>query len=277
MENDTAEIREALEMLMSEMRSLKEENAMLKESIRGTPKLRIEKPTVYTGERDALKIENWLYSVREYILAYNLKGLEAVRVAASFTDGHAKLYWRNIKEKLDGPLDVDTFLNIISERFYPSDSIQVLRDKLDRLKQVKSVAEYSRRFEEVLLQIPSKLFHDADMKDKFVRGLKREVKKMVMIHDPPTLADAIKVATRIDTVIYNTSDGIPLARSYGNNQRFGNPGKSDRMEVDHVESRKGSLCYNCKKQGHFSRDCPEPASAETLAARQRSGKGQQRQ
>lgn len=243
-------------------------------------KVKIEKPKVYLGDRDALKIDNWVYSVREYIEAYGLSGQEALRVAVSFTEGLAKLFWRNEAVKFANSrttISVDLFLQCVSNQFYPNDYVQKLRNRLSKLKQTKSAENYAKDFEGILMQIPSDKWHDEDMKDQFIRGLKTEVKKLVLINDPESLADAVKIANRVDTIVFNAStEPRRQGSSYGGRE-------SDRMEVDHLRFRKNvakrdRICYNCKQNGHFSRDCPEPPTQETLAAQaKKSGKGQQQQ
>ena len=239
-------------------------------------RIKIEKPKLYTGERDALKIENWMYSVREYVGAYGLTGHEALRVAVSFTDGHAKLFWRNKERDLliqEKPLDLEIFLTLISSQFYPNDYVQQLRNRLERLKQVKSVAEYSRNFEGILLQIPRHMWHEDDMKDKFIRGLKPEVRKMVLINDPPTLSESIKMANRVDAIIFSTNT-VTRYNHNGESKEKGN----DSMDVDSVTMKDQKIkCYNCNEFGHISRNCTKSPTEQTLAVRERSGKGPQQQ
>jgi len=274
------------------------------------------KPKIYNGERNALIIDNWIFAIKEYIDGYEIKGAQAVKVAASFTDGLALQFWRTYKNGLEerkaadipgdyGVLeDVAEFLQLIRNKFFPSDYTQNIRDKLFNLSQVTSARDYVSRFEEYLYQLPANSYHDEDMKDLFTRRLKSQTRMWVLLANPTTLQEAMRVAERCDDVISQTFQSKfqrNMAKSFYSPsviQSSSHPSThglngTDRMEVDtvkmersngkhykgyqgsdikHRTSTSGIKCYNCNKIGHYSRNCKEAPTQQTLLARSKKSK-----
>jgi thermostable 8-oxoguanine DNA glycosylase len=59
--------------------------------------------------------------------------------------------------------DLEEFLKLNRERFYPAYYIAVVRDKLDRLKQTGSAQKYAEAFEELVYQLPATSYHELGM------------------------------------------------------------------------------------------------------------------
>lgn len=292
--------------LADELNHLRSQNELLANQVqqllltKSRNKVKYEKPKLFNGERNPMVIENWVFSVKEYCEGMQLNGAEAVKVAVSFTDGIAKQFWRNkangwaaniaaLPPYGDPRTDIDAFARFMRERFFPSDYIKRIRDRLDGLKQVTSVKDYVDKFEALLLQIPSEDYHDADMMHKFLRKLKPEIKKLVMVSGPNTLNEAYQQAERIDDIVYasskeNRTDSKPFMKQ-APTRKF-----TDAMEIDAVTferpngrnykgyTSKELKCFNCGKSGHLSGKCPLPPTEKTLAYRaKKSGNGQQHQ
>jgi len=232
------------------------------------------KPEKFTGLRDARAIDNWIFSVSEY-LEGNVFSLinepNTIRVAASFLDGVALAYWRQFKAS--NPTDpalwtFDNFSQLIRKRFYPTDYIQGIRNSLDQLNQRTTATEYNQQFEDLLYQIPNSEYTNADMKDSYIRGLKKNVRIWVLMMNVSSLEDAMTAAERCDGVLNSHLVS-------GNNKDDTFP-----MEVDAVEHKNPAgrryqgynrqhvsavKCYNCNITGHLSRDCRKPKSDQTKA------------
>ncbi|KAI8912607.1 hypothetical protein EDD86DRAFT_188104, partial [Gorgonomyces haynaldii] len=80
------------------------------------------------------------------------------------------------------------------------------RDKLDGLKQIRSVQAYATEFQKLLLQLPRSTYHDADMKDAFVRKLKPDIRKLLVLQNPASLEEAVQQALRVDGIWFQVAD-----------------------------------------------------------------------
>jgi hypothetical protein len=303
--NEIAQLRERNEMLMNAMGELRANQAASAKAEQRRH-LKYEKPKHYNGERDPMLIDNWIFSVQEYCDGMSIKGADAVKQAVSFTDGIAKQFWRNKLKGWDANAEalpaygdprasLESYAKFMRERFYPSDYVKRVRDQLDNVRQVSSVKEYVDRFEELLLQIPSEEYHDADMMHKFLRKLKPEIKKLVMVAGPANLGEAYQQAERIDDIVFASNRELRVRsfppRIVPRPRKFSDAMEVDAVEVDAVAMEKPNgktykgysksnnfKCFNCGKPGHVSSKCPLPPTAKTLAYRaNNSGNGQQRQ
>jgi hypothetical protein len=206
-----------------------------------------------------------------------------VETAVSFTEGLATQYWRHQKqhlmESLGNPhvdtsplVDLEAFLQLMRSKFFPTDYVLTIRDKLMTLKQTRSVSVYAEEFETLLLQLPPSEYSEQDMKDAFTRGLKRDVQIQVQIAGPATLTATVQTATRIDGILFRSRSDH--AKSGFGNRPFGakpfqrphQARPSDAMDVDNVNIAAGKKrifkCYNCGKPGHYAKDCRSPKKTD---------------
>jgi hypothetical protein len=227
-----------LNIQMAQNENLNKRLLTLQSQLNCTYQKAIEKPFRFNGERDGVKIENWIFTIKQYAKAFNLTGVTAVDMAASYLDKIALQYWRT---RSSGITDIEEFFKVIRDRFYPTDYIYTIRDRLDELKQKTSVREYSEKFEALLLQLPVEEYHENDMRDLYIRHLKPEVRKLVLVANPDSLQGTIELAQRIDKIVYETKKSVP---------------RSDAMQVDAVTRTNSKIrCYRCNQFGHFQRDC----------------------
>jgi len=260
---------------------------------------KMEKPDKFSGGRDATHIENWVYSVKQYTKALKLTGEDAVTMAVSFLDGLAKQYWRSYSGKLEREkaanlagdysvlYDLDQMLELMRQRFYPNELVQNVRNQLEKLEQTSSARVYAQKFEALLMQLPIGDYSELDMVDKFIRGLKFEVQKHVLLDGPANLLAAIQSAERVDGILFQLKNGgrkQPQSPSRQfHPQRQMKTRDPYEMDVDSVETRKpdfkkrngnsrGPLkCYRCDRLGHMAKNCnatvvlpdsaPKPADA----------------
>eukprot|EP00742_Colponemidia_sp_Colp-10_P011706 GILJ01013045.1.p1 GENE.GILJ01013045.1~~GILJ01013045.1.p1 ORF type:complete len:278 (-),score=40.37 GILJ01013045.1:1722-2555(-) len=227
------------------------------------------KPECFNGKRDASLVENWLFTLRQYLEITLPDNRDMwVTVATTYLRDAALVWWRVLSSDPHRLAHVqssfDSFCSEVRSHFIPSSAVKLARDELAALRQTKTVQEYANAFQSICLQIPG--ISVDEQVDRFVRGLKERTRLEVELREPKTLEEAVVVAVRYDSVMFK---GTP-ASSFDTVSSAPEPVP---MEIGSVLSRrtnqnertyllKAGLCFHCKKQGHVARMCPEKSKNE---------------
>jgi hypothetical protein len=139
-----------------------------------------------------------------------------------------------------------------------------------------------------MLDIPS--MHEQDriarFDDRFIRGLKPELRLQVELRHPATLAETMELAIQVDALLwqnrYSLHDDSDMSStgsivSYSEWQQSGGNDGPQLMQLGSAQARSTwrstpgqyngskeqqpsgaslSMCYNCKETGHVRRFCP---------------------
>jgi hypothetical protein len=199
---------------------------------------------------------------------------------------------------------IGQFQEAILRQFKFDDESRLARDILAGLKQTGSVIQYTREFRAIILRISD--ISEAEARDKYVRGLKKEPRKEVLLRNPRTLDEVITIAERLDSLLNAIDRDV---NNSSNAQDFGIIPSSDgqsQMDVDAIRFEETSdvntvgfnrrrfqplndvsrrelsrigACFYCRRTGHMRRDCPARARAGsgTTSSTNGSGNGQGRQ
>jgi hypothetical protein len=166
------------------------------------------------------------------------------------------------------------------QRFSPYDTHELARSRLDKLIQVRSVADYASQFTGLMLQLPS--MDEGTRIHFFVRGLKPAVRVQVALHQPQTLDAAISLAMAADTMLFGGGLAAfsPFSSSSGGGSAHSMPAFNSRpvgssrpapMELGCLQraphpsaqpsaaSSKVPYCSWHKCQGHSTADCRQRA------------------
>lgn len=248
-------------------------------AVHGPKEARLAK---FDGKRDLLAVKTWLFQARKKILVRVLEGVRAddaggrlmaekraVDLASDYFEGEALHWWVLNCERY--PQDIPTtwsdFAALVSARFTPQDSIRRARDKLTRLSQKGPAHAYVAAFQDAALVIPD--LSDAEMTDRFVRGLKPDVRLEVYKRGVSTFAEAAQVAVTIDDAIHATRGTRDGALRMPYSGRVAQDG-SVPMELGNVQAqrreRRNLICWNCRQPGHVARNCPVAQRAQQMGA-----------
>src|SRR5262249_48739534 len=97
----------------------------------------------------------------------------------------------------------DEFRSAFRAEFMPHNYECSLWNQLHSLQQKHSIHEYIAEFQRLLLLLPT--INNADLVQRFIRGLKCDTATEVDICGPTTLAEAETIALRYDDIRFSTS------------------------------------------------------------------------
>jgi hypothetical protein len=233
------------------------------------------RPESYNGQRDFMILSNWLFSIDIFLAAStNIPENLWVTYIANFLKGEALLWFRATYGNTDLTTVTWRHLRVaIEEYFAPPNQDRRLQDEWANLRQTGPVNLYVSYIVALAMQIPS--LTDAQILDKFIRGLKPKTRIEVELRDPQTPQEAYRLADRFDRIVYGASTPSFLSKhfNYTQQQNYGGP---EPMQIDTLRTsqrqakqpqrlsdserqklRASGTCFRCRKLGHIAVDCPE--------------------
>lgn len=242
------------------------------------------KPEFFFGSQDKPPlVRTWLYQIEQYFRLWpTMTDGDKINHAVTLLRSHAMNWWQQMQSlarmgTVEEVCTFEQFKTAIEAQFGGFETTERARDLLASLRQVSSVENYVRRFREALLLLGDGNYLDADMRHRFVLGLKPWIQRVVRIEAPETLREAMELAERIGRVRVTGLDYGPSGS--GNSAprtvppvpmevdaiTASSPNPSGRKKLTDREReylRKNNGCFYCRKinAGHDSRNCPEKAS-----------------
>lgn len=205
-------------------------------SFRPTP------PPSFQGHQRAgsLDVVTWLLMASDYFDACQLSS-DSVRLSAVGTmlEGDAAVWWRFCRSVGPAPTTWAAFSELLRANFERENALKTVRVAFLQLRQTASVQAYVANFRHLLVQIPSA--DAADSLFRFVHGLKPAIRLQVELHAPNSLADAMAMAERVDTLSYQPRFAGASSSVYGGAQAMelgalDEDGLADTPEVEDDES-----------------------------------------
>lgn len=257
---------------MNEDITMTSANALSNNSSGYTRKVR--EPDVFNGERDAIVLEAWIYSLELYFSLVKIDNTqEKLLVGLSLLRNDAQLWYSQMSafDSEHTPQDWDELKAALRNEFIPIDAIAKARDGMANLVQVSNVTSYINSFRRLLLQIPD--MTPGVAQDKFIRGLKQPLRHAVRSHFPKSLEEAQRVALAIegageDEVVQPNRSNVPqpqyesmdldAIRELVNAINGGRGGRRNFNAGNKPRNNSNIKCYNCQGWGHMQGECPSP-------------------
>ena len=170
--------------------------------------LKPKQPDTYDGKRDFQTIDNWIASVDSYFALTKAEPPEIYHYLNTVFTGNAATWYRFHHRNLD-PATVtwNSVKTALLAYFIPPNHTRRLRDEWAYTRQTTTVNEYYTRLAQLTMQLGD--ITEPIFLDKFIRGLKPKTKTEVELHDPQTLAEAVRLADRYDTIVYRQPHFVP--------------------------------------------------------------------
>ena len=233
-------------------------------------------PPKFKGVGKEPKILEWAYQAANYLRAVGLENHEqGVWHITNFLEGDAATWWRLHVDAMEKGLEprVQNWAQLklmMVERFQVFNHQVEVRDKYLALRQSSTVAKYINDFRSTVVELANEPMETQVY--QFLRGLKPEIQARTRTHKPRTLLEAMDIADEADRAQFHAfsagaTNGSSSAKGKDTSGSAGGPAPMQlgAVHMDPTERddcfRKG-LCFNCKKRGHLSRNCPTRSRRE---------------
>ncbi|OLY77635.1 hypothetical protein AYI68_g8334 [Smittium mucronatum] len=143
-------------------------------------------------------IDAWLFNFRIWKVALGASNeKQLIVIAASNLEKNANAWFQSWFDTLDEPyLSWRVFETEIKKLFQSPQRKRRLRDELYEVKQRNSVIEYAEKLQRIRTAIGSVAEEEA--LEKFIRGLKVNIRNIGLVQDPSYLSEAMKMAETFD-------------------------------------------------------------------------------
>ncbi|KAG0975536.1 hypothetical protein G6F57_011275 [Rhizopus arrhizus] len=209
----------------------------------------------------------WTEEVERYHEFNNVPQERRLPYAITLLRGRAQKWWNQLVQRNETLTTWERFKLLLDFAFKPAYSEQAARDKLANSKQVTSVVDYVDNFQDILLDLPR--ISDDEALDRFVRGLKNDVRIHVITKEPRTLEEATRFAIAYDSARQTgltvpngrqehvLNDPMDLSMLMQQLNAIVKPNRNNYHKQDRFQQKPKSniICYWCNKSGHMIAEC----------------------
>lgn len=235
--------------------------------------LRPNRPEKYSGKRDFLIINTWIYKIDQYLSLMQISNPGTnvteecqIMFASSFLTETAAVWWFTLVQNATTPSTWQEFKQALMAEFLPEDHIRRARDRLRRVKQKGSASEYIAEFRNIILAVPD--ISEGEKFDRFIEGLKPNIKVEVMKSTVTTFEEATKMALRVDSALWresinwtgriqnysdqhgsasNSSDPVPM--EIGNVHGKKRMPLTQEQRAQRARDTQNNACFTCHRKG----------------------------
>ena len=237
------------------------------------PTLKLINPPPFSGKTS---IGSWIFQVENFLNGHpGTSDKQGITYASALLEGEAATWWQAQSLDRTGFKELRTnwarFKQAITDYFTPVNSRKQARDRLAALRQTTSVRAYATEFRKVILEIGN--VSEDEKLDRFIRGLKFNVRKEVELREPQTLTEAIGISERYDSISFAISRArtpfFPRRTNLGSTEHV--PMEINRIKIPKlteelkIKLQQEGKCFFCRKEGHMISECPvrTPRDAES--------------
>jgi hypothetical protein len=218
----------------------------------------------------------------------DLNAAVAVTYAAGFLRDSALTWYRNHLSAVQRGVALpytnwEVFKVALITHFTPISLERTARQKLDTLQQgSKPARTYAEQFNLCMRELPD--MNEKDRVHRFLAGLRPEVRIHVELKSPVSLSDAVELAIKADSLMWQTRKQrfVPMSSNFQPFSHQQQPAPRDSptpMELGAVadarridssnsarrqekskQSKSAVRCYYCRRLGHYQRNCPKRAA-----------------
>jgi hypothetical protein len=244
-------------------------------------------------DKSKVTILAWLNQMKKFLTARRIPALEWVTITSIYLETNVAQHWDILALELTSenkdPQLWDNFYDALLTAYGSVNQELVARNKLRTLRQKGFVEEYANEFQQLCSHITKSPISRGDKIERFVSGLKEEIRKKVLV-DPrgdggpwEDFKHLINYAVTIDATYTQDAKGrdnekshsdVPVAKTNGNigpikdKKSRRSEGRSSAFYKKSIQgkgeapsarstAKKDGLCFQCHKEGHLARDCPD--------------------
>ena len=208
--------------------------------------------------------------------------LDKITYFSDFLEGEAAQWYFALTRSGIRNSTFNEFLVRFQRKYYNSNAIDDVMDRMFNCCQTSSLITYNQEFGELASALPTDLFNERTRLNKYVNGLKPELKRMVRTFQPETLEDAMNIATnmaetpnsfkqttRTSTLPYGASSYEPMEVDSIQTEPIEvdaiykdlkNPRRQKLSSQERQLLMKLGICFRCRAGQHRANQCPNASS-----------------
>ncbi|KAJ9567039.1 hypothetical protein OSB04_003005 [Centaurea solstitialis] len=173
--------------------------------------------TEYTGQSDPVLAMQWVQNTEKVFRTIRVSDEDKVRYASAMLTDRALVWWDNTYESLDSNTREnmlwDEFRSKFFEQYCPMDLQRRLEKEFWDLKQgTMTVMEYETEFNRKLRFAQRFLSTEDDKVERFVGGLRKEIRNFLVNREVPSFVKAVEFARRCEHDLSIPDDPVPAAK-----------------------------------------------------------------
>jgi hypothetical protein len=216
------------------------------------------RPNKFSSATEPIVADDWLRSVNKDLTTCECTDAEKVRFTAHLLEGPAAMWWETyqVTHPIDG-LDWDTFREGFRTAHISSGTINVKKEEFRSLRQGgRTLKEYMDDFCALSRYAPEDIDTDAKRKEKFLTGLKGELKIPLSVAYAPNYQSLLDQAITLDNNIMKEENH---KRKFSNSKSHVEP-----FHKKHHSSEGSGHGSSHKHGGRFSKEMEATLTAISI-------------